>query len=96
MDPAHVARGCHLIPAFAKGHTSTLLPEGKSAACVLVAEETDDWLNFYIGMCVITSVTRCNNTDWIYSFVDRDLMICHHGGGHQVFGTIRIRLYKAF
>ena len=81
LDPAHVVRGCHLIPAFAEGHTSTLLPEGKSAACVLVAEETDDWLNFYVGMCIMTSVTRCNNTDWIYSFTDRDLMIRHHGGG---------------
>ena len=32
----------------------------------------------------MTSVTRCNNTDWIYSFTDHDLMIRHHGGviGH--------------
>jgi hypothetical protein len=81
LDPAHVVRGCHLIPAFAEGRTSTLLPEGKSAARVLVAEETDDWLNFYVGMCVMTRVTICNDTDWIYSFVDRDLMIRHHGGG---------------
>ena len=32
-------------------------------------------------MCVMTSVTRCNNTDWIYSFANHDLMIRHHGGG---------------
>ena len=50
LDPAHVVQGCHLIPTFADGHTSTLLPEGKSAARVLVAEETDDWLNFYVGV----------------------------------------------
>ena len=50
LDPAHVVQGCHLIPTFAEGHTSTLLPEGKSAARVLVAEETDDWLNFYVGV----------------------------------------------
>jgi hypothetical protein len=81
LDPGHVVRGCHLIPAFAEGRTSALLPEGKSAARVLVAEETDDWLNFYVGMCVMTRVTICNNTDWIYSFSDRDLMIRHHGGG---------------
>ena len=81
LDPAHVVRGCHLIPAFAEGRTSTLLPEGKSAARVLVAEEIDDWLNFYVGMCVMTRVAIYNNTDWIYSFADRDLMIRHHGGG---------------
>ena len=56
LDPAHVVLGCHLIPAFAEGRTSTLLREGKSAARVLVAEETDDWLNFYVGMCVLTRV----------------------------------------
>ena len=55
LDPAHAVRGCHLIPAIAEGRTSTLLPEGKSAACVLVGKETDDWLNFYVGMCVMTS-----------------------------------------
>ena len=59
LDPAHVVRGCHLIPAFAEGRTSILLPEGKSVARVLVAEETDDWLNFYVGMCVMTRVTVC-------------------------------------
>ena len=81
LDPAHIVRGCHLIPAFAEGRTSTLLPEGKSAARLLVAEETDDWLNFYVGMCVMTRVAICNDTDWIHSFADRDLMIRHHGGG---------------
>ena len=84
LDPAHVVRGCHLIPAFAEGRTSTLLPEGKSVARVLVQDETDDWLNFYVGMCVGNvgnSAYMCYNTDWINSFADRDLMIRHHGGG---------------
>jgi hypothetical protein len=81
LDPAHVVRGCHLIPAFAEGRTSTLLPEGKSAARVLVAEESDDWLNFYVGMYVMTRVSIYLDTDWIYSFADRDLMIRHYGGG---------------
>jgi hypothetical protein len=80
LDPAHVVRGCHLIPAFAEGRTSGLLPEGKSSARVLVAEETDDWLNFYVGMCVMR-VPTCNVTDWTYSFADRDLLVRHHGGG---------------
>ena len=81
LDPAHVVRGCHLIPVFAEGHTLTLLPEGKSAAHILLAKEADDWLNFYVGMCIMTRATICNGTDWIYSFLDCDLMICHHGGG---------------
>jgi len=81
LDPAHVVRGCHLIPAFAEGRTSTLLPEGKSAGRVLMAEETDDWLNFFVGMCVMTRVSICNDPYWIYSFSDRDLMMRHHGGG---------------
>ena len=81
LDPTHVLWGCHLIPGFAEGRTSALLLEGKSAACVLVAEETDDWLNFYVGMCLMTRVTIFNDTDWIYSFADCDLMIRHYGGG---------------
>ena len=92
LDPAHVVRGCHLIPAFAEGRTSTLLPEGKSAGRVLVAEETDDWLNFYVGMYVMTrlGVTICNDTYWIYSFADRDLMIRHHGGGIGHLQGVRV------
>jgi hypothetical protein len=91
LDPAHVVRGCHLIPAFAEGRTSTLLPEGKSAARVLVAEEIDDWLNFYVSVCVtMTRVTICYGTDWIYSFADRDLMIRHHGGGIGHLQDVRV------
>jgi hypothetical protein len=63
MDPAHVVRGCHLFPVFAKSCTSALLPEGESAAHISVAEETDDWVNFYIGMCVMTRITICTGTD---------------------------------
>ena len=31
--------------------------------------------------CALWPVAICNDTDWIYSFADRDLLICHHRGG---------------
>lgn len=50
LDPAQVIRGAHIIPAFAEGRTSELLPTTKSVARVLNPEEDDDWLNFYVNM----------------------------------------------
>lgn len=50
LDPAHVIRGCHLIPAFAAGRTFDLLPIKNSAARILNNDETDDWVNYYVGM----------------------------------------------
>ncbi|RDB16223.1 hypothetical protein Hypma_003115 [Hypsizygus marmoreus] len=52
LDPAHIIRGCHLIPAFAAGCTSNLFPVGQSAARVLNSDDTDDWANFYVGIFV--------------------------------------------
>jgi hypothetical protein len=43
LDPAHVLRACHLIPAFALGQTPSLL--GPSWA----RDFTDgDWMNYYV------------------------------------------------
>ncbi|KAF8955098.1 hypothetical protein BDZ97DRAFT_1675233, partial [Flammula alnicola] len=50
LDPAHVIRGAHIIPAFSEGRTSTLLPTRKSLARVLNPEDEDDWMNFYVNM----------------------------------------------
>ena len=50
LDPAQVIRGAHIIPAFSKGRSSTLLSVTKSVARVLNPEENDDWLNFYVNM----------------------------------------------
>jgi hypothetical protein len=50
LDPGQAIRGAHLIPAFAEGRSSTLLPAKKSAARVLNPDEEDDWLNFYVNM----------------------------------------------
>jgi hypothetical protein len=50
LDPTQVIRRVHIIPAFAEGRTSNLLPTTKSVARVLDPKEEDDWLNFYVGM----------------------------------------------
>jgi hypothetical protein len=54
LDPKHVIRGCHLVPAFTCGRTSDLLPiKNTDARCLQrygQARETDDWVNFYVNM----------------------------------------------
>jgi hypothetical protein len=53
LDPACVIRSCHLVPAFAAGRTTTLLPYATSVARrhgVLTPMEADDWTNFYVSM----------------------------------------------
>jgi hypothetical protein len=52
LDPALVIRGVHMIPAFAEGRTTALLPATKSLARVLNLEDEDDWVNFYVNMYV--------------------------------------------
>jgi hypothetical protein len=49
LDPSLVLRGCHLVPAFAGGRTSELLPTLSSTAARLPGE-TDDWINYYVIM----------------------------------------------
>jgi len=50
LDPTQAIRGAHLIPTFAEGRSSALLPARKSAAHVMNPNEEDDWLNFYVNM----------------------------------------------
>lgn len=52
LDPLHVIRGCHLIPAFHHGHTDDLLPPSIAR---LETENDEDWLYFYVNMFVISS-----------------------------------------
>lgn len=52
LDPAQAIRGAHLIPTFAEGRSSALLPARKSAARILNPNEEDDWLNFYVNIFV--------------------------------------------
>jgi hypothetical protein len=49
LDPSLVLRGCHLVPAFANGRTSTLL-RTVSMTAARPPDETDDWMNYYIIM----------------------------------------------
>jgi hypothetical protein len=48
LDPSLVIRGCHLIPAFANGKTSSLLPFTPTAA--RSPNEHEDWVAFYVMM----------------------------------------------
>ena len=48
LDPSLVIRACHLIPAFAEGRTSLLLPQGPSVARENGA--VDDWAAYYVNM----------------------------------------------
>ncbi|KII83440.1 hypothetical protein PLICRDRAFT_58395 [Plicaturopsis crispa FD-325 SS-3] len=44
LDPAHVLRACHLIPAFALARTTTLLPPS------IARDSTQgDWTNYYVN-----------------------------------------------
>jgi len=51
LDPSLVLRGCHLIPAFVNGRTSTLLKTSHSAA--RPPGEVDEWAAFYVNMYVL-------------------------------------------
>ena len=54
LDPRHVIRACHLIPAFSCGQTNELLPVAKTDARRLrygqTQAESEDWTNFYVTM----------------------------------------------
>ncbi|CAA7270388.1 unnamed protein product [Cyclocybe aegerita] len=52
LDPTHVIRGCHLIPAYAHGRSQDLLPVRTSDARCLMPDEEDDWTNFYVNLFV--------------------------------------------
>lgn len=44
VDPAEALRGCHLIPAFAKGR---LHPDNTASSCL--AKDSNDWKFYYIN-----------------------------------------------
>lgn len=51
LDPSLVIRGCHLIPAFTEGRTTTLMKPGPSLG--RLSRETDDWSSFYVNIYVV-------------------------------------------
>ncbi|KAF5374151.1 hypothetical protein D9615_008829 [Tricholomella constricta] len=48
LDPSFVIRGSHLIPSFASGTTSDLLPAQHTVA--RPSTSMDDWVNYYVDM----------------------------------------------
>ena len=48
LNPSPVLHACHLIPAFAKGHTDSLLRHGPSVAWE--NGNSDDWTAYYVNM----------------------------------------------
>ncbi|KAJ3967322.1 hypothetical protein EV361DRAFT_871713 [Lentinula raphanica] len=51
LDPAHVIRGCHLMPAFHDDRTNGLL-QTTQPTIARKAGETDDWQLFYVRIFV--------------------------------------------
>lgn len=45
VNPSHVIRASHIIPAFSCGKTFDLLPNSKFYSC----GESGDWVNFYVN-----------------------------------------------
>ena len=52
LDPSLVLRGCHLIPSFVDGCTSSLLKTAQRTAGRR-PEDSDDWTNYYVNMYVV-------------------------------------------
>ena len=55
LDPSLIIRGCHLIPCFPDGRTTTLLKQGHSVA--RDPTEEDDQRSFYVNMYVVYHLT---------------------------------------
>lgn len=54
LDPSHVIRGSHIVPAFNYGRTSDLLQVTNSAGRHI--GETDDWAYFYVMMYAVSII----------------------------------------
>ena len=48
LDPSLVIRGCHLIPAFHDGRTTSLLAASQTLGRPV--GQTDDWAYYYVNM----------------------------------------------
>ena len=68
LDPSLVLRGCHLVPCYADGRTSLLLPT-VSMTAARHPGETDDWTNYYVVMYVLLFLSQTS------------LLILHHTVG---------------
>jgi hypothetical protein len=77
LDPADVIRSCHLIPAFNDGQTNELM--GPSIARIS-GDSDSDWKYYYINrFCAL--LINLLNTNFMFRFVDRDMLMLFMGGG---------------
>ena len=54
LDPSLVVHATHLIPMFNDGRTAELLAASLTAG--QPPDETDDWVSFFVSMCVFQLV----------------------------------------
>ncbi|KIM53916.1 hypothetical protein SCLCIDRAFT_57625, partial [Scleroderma citrinum Foug A] len=57
LDPSLVLHACHLIPAFAKGRTDSLLP--CSPSVVRENGDLDDWTAYYVNIFADRDMYAC-------------------------------------
>lgn len=73
LDPAEVLRGCHIIPAFAKGR---LHPDSNTSSSYMV-KDSDDWRNYYVNRYSVyyIRVVSLYIDATAGRFVDRDMLM---------------------
>ena len=92
VDPCTVLRGCHFVPAFRYGRTTTLLPPSIARD----AHPDGDWDSYYVNWCVTLITIACSHRlrtyDSYISFVDRDMFVRHLGCGigHIELGALTV------
>lgn len=77
VDPGHVIRACHLIPAFHHRRTIHYLPPSFARD----AHVQGDWCFFYVNRYVWVSSFRTTYLTVLISFVDRDMFVRYLGCG---------------
>ncbi|KAI0737276.1 hypothetical protein C8Q80DRAFT_1125441 [Daedaleopsis nitida] len=68
IDPSHVVRASHILPAFASGRTADLLPPSLARDIAGISNDADKW---HTDFCY----------HYINFFVDRDIFMRYYGGG---------------
>lgn len=77
VDPSHVIRACHLIPAFRYGHTTEYLQPSLARDNYLHG----DWKYLYVNRYASLTSIRTNYLTVLISFVDRDMFVRYLGCG---------------
>ena len=80
LDPTHVIRGAHLIPAFVYGQTNRFL----GPSLIRRDKVEQDWASFYVNRYVQTFSFKLSPSFYVLiscRFVDRDMFMRYFGGG---------------